>query len=112
MQDLVPNSSSVYPKNEEFHSYFYYRVFDIALSVGVLPKSKRASPSNPIEYKVLRKVAIRIGRSVYPRVLEELKEGNVVVINQIKRRSGRVKSSFLQNGFVEVQCLQKMGTVE
>jgi len=90
MQDLVPNSSSVYPKNEEFHSYFNNRVFDRALSVGVLTKTKRASPSNPIEYKVLRKVAILIGRSVYSRVLEELKKGKVVVINHIKGRSGRV----------------------
>jgi len=53
-------------------------------------KSKRAGPSNPVEYMTLRDVQVRVGKSVTSKVVGELSDKQIVVINQIKGRSGRV----------------------
>jgi len=53
-------------------------------------KSKRAGPTNPVEYVTLCEVQIRAGKSVNANVVGELNEGQTVVINQIKGRSGRI----------------------
>jgi len=53
-------------------------------------KSKRAGPSNPVEYMALCEVQIRAGRSATSKVVGELNARQTVVINQIKGRSGRV----------------------
>jgi len=60
------------------------------LSFSVRKKSTRASPDNPIEYKTLRNAKIRSGKSVRTDGVGYLHKGDVVVINQIKGRSGRV----------------------
>merc|ERR1712060_267721 len=53
-------------------------------------KSKSARPSNPKAYKALRRVKMRSGKSGFSRDIGYLPKGSVVVINQIKGRSGRV----------------------
>jgi len=53
-------------------------------------KSESARPSNPKAYKTLRRVKMRSGKSGYSRDIGYLPKGSVVVINQIKGRSGRV----------------------
>jgi len=53
-------------------------------------KSRRARPDNPIRYKTYHNVKIRSGKSVRSHDVCYLPRGSVVVINQIKGRSGRV----------------------
>lgn len=53
-------------------------------------KSRRARPDNPIRYKTYHKVRIRAGKSVRSNDICYLPKGSIVVINQIKGRSGRV----------------------
>jgi len=60
------------------------------LSFSVRKKSLRARPDNPIKYKALRNAKIRAGKSVRSDIVSYLTKGSVVVINQIKGRSGRV----------------------
>jgi len=60
------------------------------LSFSVRKKSLRARPDNPLKYKALRNVWIRSGKSVRSDSVSYLTKGSVVVINQIKGRSGRV----------------------
>jgi len=60
------------------------------LSFSVRKKSIRARPDNPIKYKALRNAKIRSGKSVRSDTISYLTKGAVVVINQIKGRSGRV----------------------
>jgi len=60
------------------------------LSFSVRKKSLRARPDNPLKYKVLRNAWIRSGKSVRSESVSYLTRGSVVVINQIKGRSGRV----------------------
>jgi len=52
--------------------------------------SARARPSNPLVYKTLRKVKLRKGKGVQTKVIGYLPRGSIVVINQIKGRSGRI----------------------
>jgi len=60
------------------------------LSFSVRKKSIRARPDNPVKYKALRNAKIRSGKSVRSDTISYLTKGAVVVINQIKGRSGRV----------------------
>jgi len=60
------------------------------LSFSVRKKSIRARPDNPVKYKALRNAKIRSGKSVRSDTISYLTRGAVVVINQIKGRSGRV----------------------
>jgi len=60
------------------------------LSFSVRRKSLRARPDNPTKYKALRNAKIRSGKSVRSDIVSYLTKGSVVVINQIKGRSGRV----------------------
>merc|ERR1719320_194449 len=53
-------------------------------------KSTRASPENPIMYKTFQKVKIRSGKSFLSANIGYLNKGSVVLINQVKGRSGRV----------------------
>jgi len=53
-------------------------------------KSNIARPSNPKAYKALRRVKMRSGKSGCSKDIGYLPKGSVVVINQIKGRSGRV----------------------
>jgi len=52
--------------------------------------STRARPSHPLTYKTLRKVKLRAGKSGHAKGIGYLPKGSVVVINQIKGRSGRI----------------------
>merc|ERR1719220_2514632 len=52
--------------------------------------STRARPGNPIKYKTFHKVKVRAGKSVRSAHLGYLDKGSIVVINQVKGRSGRV----------------------
>jgi len=63
---------------------------NIEQSYGTRTKSTRASPDNPIRYKTFHKVKIRSGKSVRSADVGFLPKGTVVVINQVKGRSGRV----------------------
>jgi len=63
---------------------------DEVLSFKVKKKSLRARPDNPIKYKALRTAKIRSGKSVRTDIIGNLPKGSVVVINQIKGRSGRI----------------------
>jgi len=76
-------------------SVFRYRIGIKSSSPELLPlisksKSKRAGPRNPIAYKTLRRIKMRSARSGYSKDIGYLPKGSVVVINQIKGRSGRV----------------------
>jgi len=53
-------------------------------------KCKRAGPTNPVEYLTLCQVQVRAGKSGNANVTGELEAGQIVVINQIKGRSGRI----------------------
>jgi len=53
-------------------------------------KSDRARPSRPLVYKTLRKAKLRSGKCGLAKTLCYLPRGSIVVINQIKGRSGRV----------------------
>jgi len=71
------------------------RIENKSSSPEVLPlisksKSESARPSNPKAYKTLRRVRMRSGKSGYSKDIGYLPKGAVVVINQIKGRSGRV----------------------
>jgi len=82
-------------------------------------KSTRASPDNPTRYKTFYKVKIRSGKSVRSADLGYLPKGSVVVINQVKGRSGRVvllqdDGEFVKVGWVTLytddrQLLRKYG---
>jgi len=63
-------------------------------------RSSRARPCNPIAYIALRKVKIRSGKSIHSDHICNIRKGTVVVINQIKGRSGRVVLQ-LENGDFE-----------
>jgi len=68
-------------------------------------KSRRARPDNPIRYKTYHKVRIRSGKSVRSNDICYLPKGSIVVINQIKGRSGRVvlqegNGEFIKLGWV------------
>jgi len=60
------------------------------LSFCVKKKSLRARPDNPTKYKALRPANIRSGKSVRTDIIGKISKGSVVVINQIKGRSGRI----------------------
>jgi len=60
------------------------------ISFTMRKKSLRARPDNPIKYKTLRNAKIRSGKSVRTDIIGYLSKGSVVVINQIKGRSGRI----------------------
>jgi len=81
-----------------------YRIAFSFSSSKVLPlnsrsKSERARPTNPMAYKTLRKVKIRAGKSGHSNHVGYLPKGSVVVINQIKGRSGRVVFEDGNRGF-------------
>jgi hypothetical protein len=63
-------------------------------------KSNRASPGNPISYVTLQTVQIRSGKPIHSNLVCILPRGTVLVINQIKGRSGRVVVQ-LENGEFE-----------
>lgn len=89
------------------------------LSFSVRKKSTRARPDNPLKYKTLRRAKIRSGKSVRTEGVRNLQKGVVVVINQIKGRSGRVvelqpNGEFMKVGWVTLythdrkQLLEKL----
>jgi len=74
----------------------------LSFSVSVRRKSTRARPDNPVEYKTLRNAKIRSGKSVRTDGVGYLQKGSVVVINQIKGRSGRVVHPGRNGEFIKV----------
>jgi len=80
-------------------------------------KTTRAGPNNPIIYKVLRKVKIRSGKSVHSDFVGHLSKGSVVVINQMKGRSGRVvlqqhDGEFIKVGWVTMYTYDRQQLLE
>jgi len=73
-----------------------------ALSFSVTRKSTRARPDNPLQYKTLRNAKIRSGKSVRTEGVGYLPKGSVVIINQIKGRSGRVVHPHGNGEFIKV----------
>jgi len=67
--------------------------------LNVRVNSARARPTNPVVYKTLRKVKLRSGKSGHAKDVGYLPKGAVVVINQIKGRSGRVVFQQEDGGF-------------
>jgi len=52
---------------------------------------RRASPDNPVEYKVLCDLQVREGKSMNGELLAGIiKEGETIQVNQIKGRRARV----------------------
>jgi len=72
------------------------------LSFSVRRKSTRARPDNPLQYKTLRNAKIRSGKSVRTEGVGYLPKGSVVIINQIKGRSGRVVHPHGNGEFIKV----------
>jgi len=68
-------------------------------TLNVRVSSARARPTNPVVYKTLRKVKLRSGKSGHAKDIGYLPKGSVVVINQIKGRSGRVVFQQEDGGF-------------
>jgi len=64
--------------------------------------STRARPGNPIKYKTLHSVEVRAGKSVRTRHVGYLHKGSIVVINQVKGRSGRVVLQQANGEYVKV----------
>jgi len=62
----------------------------ICSPIGDKKKIKRASPSNPVKYMAVRATNIRAGKLANSNVIGELEGGKIVVVNQIKGRSGRI----------------------
>jgi len=67
--------------------------------------SSRASPANPLVYRTLSKVRLRSGKSLRSKDIGYLPAKALVLINQIKGRSGRVvfreeDGSFVNKGWV------------
>jgi len=69
------------------------------LSTGAKRKSKRASPTNPIDYIALSEVQVRAGKSTGAKVVGKLIAGQIVVINQIKGQCGRIVELDLTGGY-------------
>merc|ERR550534_3567687 len=70
-----------------------------------ISRNNRASPTNPLVFRTLVKVKLRSGKSYRAKDLGFLPKGAVVLINQIKGRSGRVvfreeDGSFKTRGWV------------
>jgi len=87
------------------------------LSFSVRRKSTRARPDNPIKYKTLRNAKIRSGKSVRTDGVGYLQKGAVVVINQIKGRSGRVvlpqhNGEFMKVGWVTLYTHDRQQLLE
>jgi len=53
-------------------------------------KSERGKPSSPLFYKALCELEVRTGRSANTNIVGHLREGAVIVINQVKSRFGRL----------------------
>jgi len=86
-----------------------------ALSSNAREKSTRAraSQSHPVTYTTLRKVKLRSGKSSHSKDVSYLPKGSIVVINQIKGRSGRVvfqnkDGKFLKAGWVTLYTKDKL----
>jgi len=80
-------------------------------------RSPRASPDNPTEYKTLRKAEIRAGRSAHTDIIGHLSKGSVVLINQIKGRSGRIVAPqpdgcYTKVGWVTLYTLNRQQILE
>jgi len=75
-------------------------------NINLTPKTKalstRARPGNPIKYKTFYRVKVRAGKSVRSTHLGYLNKGSIVVINQVKGRSGRVVLQQANGGYVKV----------
>jgi len=87
------------------------------LSFSLKKKSLRARPDNPVEYKTLCKTWIRSGKAVRTDNVRCLSKGSVVVINQIKGRSGRVvvpqpDGKFLKIGWVTLYTHDRQQRLE
>jgi len=87
------------------------------LSFSVRKKSVRARPDNPLKYKVLRDGKLRFGKSVRSDFIKFISKGSVVVINQIKGRSGRVvvpqpDGSFTKVGWVTLYTHDRQQLLE
>jgi len=64
--------------------------FPEVISFRIRKKSPRTRPDNPTKYKTLRKAKIRAGKPARTDIIGHLSKGSVVLINQIKGRSGRI----------------------
>jgi len=72
------------------------------LSFNEEEKSTRATPTHPVIYKTLRKVKLRLRKAGHSKNIGYLPKGSVVVINQIKGRSGRVVFQNKDGKYVKV----------
>jgi len=102
---LSPNSSPIYtPRvgNNGKAQLLQKSITNKEQSSSTRVKSTRASPDNPTRYKTFYKVKIRSGKSVRSADLGYLPKGSVVIINQVKGRSGRVVFPQDDGEFVKV----------
>jgi len=119
---LSPNSNPIYSPRVVHNGkaqLFQKSIANKEQSSSTRVKSTRASPDNPTRYKTFYKVKIRSGKSVRSADLGYLPKGSVVVINQVKGRSGRVVlpqdgGEFVKVGWVTLytddrQLLRKYG---
>jgi len=53
-------------------------------------KAPSPSPKSPVEYKVLSRVTVRIGKSFKSKIIGHIYKGAVVTVNQIKGRRARI----------------------
>lgn len=53
-------------------------------------KAPSPTPNSPVEYKVLSRVTVRIGKSLKSKIIGHIHKGAIVTVNQIKGRRARV----------------------
>jgi len=90
-RSIVRTSKTATERNEvPFSSYARGQDMEKVHIDGKKKTSRRAAPTNPVKYKALCSVDIRSAKSGKGHVVGELKEGQIVVLNQIKGRNGRI----------------------
>lgn len=69
-------------------------------------RERRPSPDNPVMFKTLTPVKVRVGKSLKSKIVMMLEKDDIILVNQVKRRRARAISSpgGEQVGWVSLHC--------
>jgi len=65
-------------------------------------KAPSPSPKCPVEYKVLSRVTVRIGKSLKSKIVGCICKGAIVTVNQIKGRRARVIHNTINGATIQI----------
>lgn len=65
-------------------------------------KAPSPTPKSPVEYKVLSRVTVRIGKSLKSKIIGHIYKGAIVTVNQIKGRRARVIRSTINGATIQI----------